>query len=69
MTEMFVIQTRATASTGRIIRHVYGPWTTRARANAALKRFRVTQVELYGEDAVKTVEMHVTKIITMGDKT
>lgn len=60
--EQFVIWTRFTTHTGFIVRHVYGPYETRSKAQSALKRMLRNDEEYYG-GYVGNLETQVTKLI------
>jgi hypothetical protein len=56
--EQFVLVTRATASTGRIIMHTFGPYPTRSKGRSAQRKAH-KQAELFDYP----LESSVTKII------
>lgn len=68
MSEQFVIMTRYQRSPTVVIRHAYGPYPTRAKAQTVLKRMHRNAVELlgYSPDEMAKIEAHVTKLL--GDR-
>lgn len=61
MNEQYVIWTRYASPRGRVIRHAYGPYETRAKAQTALDAMVRENAE-YGND-MDGSEMHVVKLI------
>lgn len=64
MIDQFAIWTRYERPTGTIVRHVFGPYPTRSKAQAELKRMlRRTQDEARGHFDMGALEAHVTKMV------
>lgn len=61
---MFVIWTRYERPTGVIVRHAYGPYPTRSKAQTELRRMRREFASNYSADDMARVEAVVTKVIT-----
>lgn len=64
MAAQFAIWTRYTRPTGKIVAHVFGPYPTRSKAQAELRKMiRRTQDEARGHFDMTSLEAHVTKIV------
>jgi hypothetical protein len=63
MTEQFVIMTRYQKSPTIVVRHVYGPYPTRAKAQSAINKMKREHIANYGDDALKNVEVHALKLL------
>lgn len=61
MNESYVIWTRYQSPKGTVIRHVFGPYPTRAKALTAMKNMIRDNIE-YGND-MDNAEVYVTKMI------
>ena len=62
----FVIWTRYQRPDGKIVRHVYGPYPTRSKAQTDLKKM-LKDAELYGQDSA-SVEAAVCKLLNEENK-
>lgn len=60
MSDQYAIWTRFTTHTGFVVRHVFGPYPTRSKAQTALKRMLKNDREFY-EGYVGNLEVQVTK--------
>lgn len=66
MTEQYAIWTRYKHPKGKIIRHVFGPYPTRSKAQTDLKHMLARNLD-YGND-MSRVEVQVTKMVDVKDE-
>jgi hypothetical protein len=67
MSDQFVIMTRYQKTPTTVIRHVYGPYPTRAKALGVVRQMRRNSSVLFGmtEAQIETkIEVHVTKLLS-----
>lgn len=62
MIEQYAIWTRYERPTGTIVRHVFGPYSTRSKAQTEMRRMTRLNRDVYGVDMDK-IEVHVTKMV------